>query len=64
MPLDGPNAAFAETGDNASPSAQSTEISSRITCVRIGAKDYLSMNAGLANHPGMRFHGMRSGGIS
>ena len=43
--LDGPAAAFAATGDNASPSAHSTEISNRITPVRIGDKGYLSMNA-------------------
>ena len=50
--LDGPAAAFAAaTGDNASPSAHSTEISNRITPVRIGDKAYLSMN-GAADQPG------------
>lgn len=38
-------AAPAATGENASPSAQSSEISNRITRIRIGGKAYLSMYA-------------------
>ncbi len=48
MAPDGPVAAFAITGANANPRAQSTKISIRVTKIRIGGKGCLSMTAGLS----------------
>ena len=47
IPLGEAADALAAAGASARPSAQSIEISSRITCARIGGKGYLSMNGHL-----------------